>query len=759
MSTTQNSAPQSSSAKGENNQTQSGQDQLDTSFLQQPIPATVLKQLLDKLKISIQAGALNIACQQAQENLESASPTQRISAIFNTLQIKDIRVAQLRWSRFDQRKLPAILFYQEQWQLIERINQDTLVLTNAEGEQNEFNETMLEEGLVLWLQAPKAKRKPSFTSLKDNIAARMVWSEIFRSKRWVMDVIIATVIINILAVGTSLFAMQVYDRVVPTLAYATLWTLVMGMGILVILDWLLKTVRARILDSVACSVDKAISQRVFDHVMRLQLDSRPRSLGTLAAQIRGLDSVRQFFSSSVVFALVDMPFTLVFIGVIAIIGGPISFVYLTLLPIAVILGLITQRRLRHLLKHQMIRSNERQGFLVDAIQGTESIRTNNATWRFSEEWQDVSDTISSHNVRQKAISNIATLSTGSMATCAYIAAIVVGVHQIEAGNLTMGALIACSILGGRVIAPVAQSVQYMTQWQNVSQSLQMVNQVLQLETERRPDQNLLMPDETPESIELQSVRFSYPESPIQQLNINQLSFKSGDRVALLGSIGSGKSTLLKVLAGLYRPSEGRIRLGQADLWEIDPNIIADQVSYLPQSVHLFKGTLRSNLALSGAVRDSHLLNVSNDLGIDHIAADNPHGMDLSISEGGEGLSGGQRQLVGLGRVFLAQPKIWLLDEPTASLDNESEKQVLKAIQKYVQPDDILLVATHRPALAAQFSNRVIMMQRGEIIADGKPEQVMGQMINRKPKQTANPVAKNIPSFMQSGANKGPNNVI
>jgi ATP-binding cassette subfamily C protein LapB len=386
------------------------------------------------------------------------------------------------------------------------------------------------------------------------------------------------------------------------------------------------------------------------------------------------------------------------------------------------------KRLRRLLKQQMMRSIERQGLLVDSIQGAESIRANNATWRFSEEWRDITATISSYNIRQKAISNLATVTTGSLSTVAYVCAIVVGVGQIEAGNLTMGALIAYSILGGRVIAPIAQSVQYISQWQSVSQALDMVNQVLVLDTERREGQNLLLPDEIPQTIALEAVTFSYPESPVRQLNIKALEFNAGERVVILGAIGSGKSTLLKVLAGLYRPSEGRVRLGNADLWEIDPNIVADQVSYLPQSVHLFKGTLRSNLALSGAVSDSHLLQVSNELGIDRIAADSPSGMDLAISEGGEGLSGGQRQLVGLGRVFLAQPKIWLLDEPTVSLDNESEKQVLQAIKTHVKPDDMLIISTHKPALAAQIASRVIVMQRGEVLADGKPETVMPKMM-------------------------------
>jgi len=731
--------------------------QNDSPCPQHPLPAGVLKLLLDRLHVPVQAGALHKACEQAQQGMDEAAPAQRIIAILKILQLKGIQPAQLRWSRFDQRRLPAMLFHQDQWQLVEAAADGLLTLTDAGGDARQCRSEDLENDIVLWLRAARANQQESAFFSKGNIAARLVLGEVFKERRWLRETLIASLLVNVMAVATPLFAMQVYDRVVPTLAYATLYTLVAGMVIIISLNWLLKTVRARILDSVSCAVDKVVSQQVFDHVMGLQLDTRPRSLGTLAAQVGGLDTVRQFFASSVVFALVDLPFALLFIGFIIIIGGPIAWVYILLLPLAVILGWITQRRLRSLMQQQMQRSNERQGLLVDVIQGAESVRSNNAGWRFSEQWQQITETISRYNIQQKAISNRAMVTTSSLGMIAYVGAIVVGVGQIEAGNLTMGALIACSILGGRVIAPVAQSVQYFSQWQNVNQALQMVNQVLLQDKERPPGKNLLMPEQAPDKIELEAVSFSYPQSPVRQLNISGLSFRKGDRVALLGPVGSGKSTLLKVLAGLYRPSAGRIRLGNADLWEIDPNIVADHVGYLPQSVHLFKGTLRSNLDLSGVVSDSHLLQVCESLGIDEIAADSPLGMDLEISEGGEGLSGGQRQLVGLARVFLGQPRIWLLDEPTSSLDVESERRVLQAIQSQVKPDDILVISTHRPALAAQLANRVIVIKRGEITEDGKTEDVIASlMATQSSNRTKQLQAAKI---KLAQARKGPPNVI
>lgn len=702
------------------------------------LPASLLHELLARLNVPAELATLQVSCLKAEESLTDVSAADQLRYILSHAQLKGLQPVQLQWRRFDLRQLPVLVLHEGVWFIAERGEQETIILTDAANTKLEVEESDLQHGLVLWLRITKNHAKPEDNSLKDNLAARLVIRELLREPGWITKVIIATLIINILAVGTSLFAMQVYDRVVPTLAYATFTTLVVAMGIIISLDWLLKTLRARILDSVSIAVDKRVSQYVFDHLLHLRLDIQPKSLGTLAAQVGGLDSVRQFFSSGVVFSLIDLPFALMFIAFIAVIGGKVGWVYAGLLPVALSLGLITQMRLRNLLRQQIMRSNERQGVLVDAIRGAESIRANNATWTFSEQWQAITASIDGYNIQQKAINNFSTVTTGSLSSLAYVIAVIVGVWQIEAGLLTMGGMIACSILGGRVIAPVAQGVQYLTQWQNVRQSLHMVDQVLSLDLERRTDQNLLVPDELPESIELEKIRFSYFESPVQQINIPKLSFKSGERVLLVGPVGCGKSTLLKVMAGMYRPSEGRVRLGNADLWETDPQVVSSQLGYLPQMVHLFKGTLRSNLALSGRSGDSRLLKITRDLGIDEIASSNPLGMDLVISEGGEGLSGGQRQLVALARVVIDQPRIWLLDEPSSSLDSESEAKVWQVLEGNLAPDDILIVVTHRPLQAMKLATRVIVMQQGEIMQDGRPENVMPQLMNQIPVKKQKP---------------------
>ncbi|MEQ8857876.1 MAG: ATP-binding cassette domain-containing protein [Pseudomonadales bacterium] len=700
---------------------------------ERPEPSLVAR-LLSALDVPFEPARLHDAAARLEGDADQGPPTRWLRSLLVAAEVRDLTAQLLPWQRFDPGRLPALLRYRDRWCFADAAHADGVHLIDAEGTESHVPPAQLHDARVLWLGRPPTRGHRGPLQQSGNLAARLVWQELFAERGWLWRIVVATCLVNLIGVSTSLFAMQVYDRVVPTLAYATLTTLVAGMIIVVVLDWTLKIIRARILDSLACAVDRRLSQRVFEHLLRLQLDAQPRSLGTLAAQVSSLDTIRQFFSATVVFALVDLPFALMFLLFIAAIGGAVAWVYVLLLPAALLLGVVAQLRIRRLLLRQLSRSNERQGLLVDTIRGAESIRASNAGWRFAREWREITASIDGYGIQQRAISSLSTVTSSSLSTTAYVSAVVVGVWQIEAGLLTIGGLIACSILGGRIIAPVAQSVQYLVQWQHVSQALTMVHEVLALEPERRPGQHLLLPDEAPNSMSLDGVRFSYANSPIRQLDVGELHLKAGDRLLLVGPVGSGKSTLLKTLAGLYRPSEGSVRLGNADLWETDPLIVRNQIGYLPQSVHLFRGTLRSNLDLSGTASDDQLLQACRLLGIDAIASGSPQGMDLPISEGGDGLSGGQRQLVALARVFVNQPRIWLLDEPTASLDREMEERVWHTLDTMLRPDDILVVSTHRPLAAGRLINRVLVMQQGRVVRDGSPETVLAQLARPTPQR-------------------------
>ncbi|MFM1856877.1 MAG: hypothetical protein RLZ83_2186, partial [Pseudomonadota bacterium] len=435
----------------------------------------------------------------------------------------------------------------------------------------------------------------------------------------------------------------------------------------------------------------------------------------------------------------DLPFALLFIILIGAIGGAIGWVYLGLLPVALLVGGIAQYRLRRLYREELHRSTERHGLMVDVIQGLETVQAGNSGWRFAGHWQDASKSIAALGVRTRLITSLTSTTTATLSNVAYVLAIVVGVGLIAQGQLTIGGLIASTILGGRVIAPIAQAVQIVAQWQQVREALELVNRLLMQPVSRPEGKALLLPEGAPERLNFDGVKFSYPQAPVLRLDIASLEFKAGDRALLLGPVGSGKSTLLKVAAGLYQVSEGRVQLGSADLGEIDPQIVAQHVSYLSQDVHLFRGSLRSNLMLAAGVSDNRLLRVVEMLGLDRVSADNPRGLDMEISEGGSGLSGGQRQLVGLARLCLAQPRVWLLDEPTASLDNEAEARVIAALQALIRPEDIVLIATHRPSLLP-LANRVVVLRGGRVVRDGAPREILGTTALKTPPTPQQPTA-------------------
>lgn len=710
------------------------------------LPAGLLGQLLMRLEIPVPQGALEEACNRSKT--ESTDPVNQLGFILKAVNRRNVRAAILRWDRFDHRQLPALLWYKDEWWLAETGEEAFIHMTGEGKDEIDISSDELGEAGVLWLQALGQRNETRFQTFKSQ-SVRLMLTEIFRKKRWLVEVLTATIVVNILTVAASLFTMQVYDRVVPSFAYATLWALVMGMVIVLVLDWTLKMIRSRIIDSVAMDVDQRVSQKLYERLMRLRLDSRPSSVGTMAAQVNGLENVRSFFSSSIVFALADCPFALFFIACIGIIGGAMGWVYLLLLIVGLIIGVIFQFRMRELSRKEIQRGHERHGLLVDTIQGAETIQSSGAEWRFAEMWREITVAISGYTNKSRGLSNLTQITTGTLGTIAYVSAVVVGVFEIEAGRLTTGGIIACTILGGRVIGPIAQGVQNIMQWQYVRESLQMVDNLLEHQPTRSDEQDLLVPETLAGNIQLEGLRFAYQGTPVLRLNISSLSFQAGDRVAIVGANGSGKSTLLKVIAGLYRPASGQIRLGGADLWELDPQIINQYIGYLPQDVHLFRGTLRSNMTLAGGISDARVLEIAKQLGIDRIAADSARGMEMEISEGGQGLSGGQRQLVALSRIFLAAPKVWLLDEPTASLDDDSELKVIETLKKRIQPDDIVLISTHRPRTIAM-SNRIIVMTAGKVALDGPTGEVIKRLRAASATQ-ASPVAAGTKETVVNGS--------
>ena len=703
----------------------------------------VFTQLLTRLHVNVNPGLLSEQL-NAHPVSHFTSATESLKLLLHSLNITGLKGLAVNWPRFDQKALPALVWFDNRWYLACYATQkdstksdtggETIVLEDAKGDQHHFSDDQLKTAKVICLRTFTAE-STQYNSAPIS-AIGLIKEKLFAAKKWLFEIMIATIVINLLAVMTSLYAMQVYDRVVPSFAYATLWALSAGMFIIIGLDWTLKFLRSGILDKFTKFIDIELSQYVYEHLLKVRRDAMPNGLGVVAAQVSALEAVRNFMSSSIVFGIIDMPFALMFIAFIGLIGGKVAYVYLVALLIAIVFGLFIQFKLRKLQQNEIIRSTERQGFLVESIQAGDTIQNLGADWRFASQWRELSEDIGNYSYLNKRITGIVTTSTATLGTLTYVSAIVVGVTQIEEGLMTMGGLIACSILGSRVIAPISQGVQMLTSWQNTKESLGMVSRLLELPTTETEEQHFQTLEKTPAHMSLKEVSYAYGDEPVSRIKIKDLKVKAGDKIVLLGAIGSGKSTLLKMLAGLYQPKEGVIKLGAANLAYLASQEISKYIHYLPQDVSLFKGTLRSNLQLANASSDEKLAEVCESLGINKIAESHPQNIEMPIAEGGKGLSVGQRQLVGVARTVLSSPKIWLLDEPTASLDSESEKRVLQTLAAHIQPHDIVIIATHRTSFLS-LANRVIVMNDGAIIMDDTP-----QALNQKTQQG---VSKPVPS--------------
>lgn len=683
-----------------------------------PVPLSLLARIFELIDFQVSAQDLSVQYEETGYSRSTLHPTQAMGRLLSGIGRRDLQAAWLRWSKFDRSGLPSLLAANNQWFVAVADPRSGYALIDESGQAVEADAVDMSVAQVLWLKkaASAAESKP----VAQSPVARLVAQELFKSRTWIAEVVAATVIVNLLAVATSMYAMQVYDRVVPTMAFSTLWTLSIGMVLIAIIDWLLKYLRARILDTMSKQVDIDVSKQLFDHLLKLRIDTRGMSVSNLLGHVGGLESVRGFFSSFIIFSIIDIPFALVFILFIGAIGGQMGWVYLATLPLGLSLGWMAQYRLRKLQKAEIRQMLDRQSVVIEAIQGAETLQTSGAGWRLRDEWIQRTNAMAQHSLKNKQITS-ATMNTAlTLGSLAYVLAIVVGVHLIEAGTLTMGAMIASTILGGRIIAPMSQGVQMLAQWQQVRESIEMLDRFWGLEEIRKKDEHMLIIDNNISKIDLQKVKYSYPGQPVIRVSIDNISFKAGDRVLLLGGVGSGKSTLLKLIAGLYMPTDGRILIGGADTTHIDPQVLVNHMSYLPQSVQLFRGSLRTNLALNGEASDAEILRVAELIGIDKIAADSPKGLEMDITEGGGGLSDGQKQLVGIGRAMLSSSSVWLLDEPTASLDSESEQRVVAALNQKISPLDIAIVSTHKTTLLP-LANRVIVMKKGEVVFDGSPE--------------------------------------
>lgn len=550
------------------------------------------------------------------------------------------------------------------------------------------------------------------------------WDIVLKDWKRYTDIMVASMIANILALATIIFSMQVYDRVVPSQSIPTLWVLAGGVLIAAIFEFVLRIARVYLSDIIGKRADLKISDRVFGHALRIRNKDRARSTGSFISQIRELEGVRELVTSTTISAIADLPFFFLFLVIFWMIGGNIFWVMLLVVPLMIVPGFLVQKKLAQLATEGMRESAIRNAILVEAVQGIEDIKLLRAEARFQNQWNHMNEVSADVSMRQRKIVGWLNAWTQKIQGLTYAIVVLVGCFAVMKGDMTTGALVACSILSSRMLAPISQVTGVLGRWQQAKVAKNGLDELMQKQVDRPERAQLIQRKVLLGDYDFKGVVFKYTEDdPRPTLVIPQLKIAVGEKVAILGRNGAGKSSLLQLLAGMQLPVQGKISLDGVDQSLLDPDDIRRDMALLNQNAHLFFGTIRENLTLGAPLATDEeivrALQITNAL---EIVEQKKEGLDHTILEGGVGFSGGQKQALLLTRLLLRNPNIVLLDEPTASIDDVSEKVLIQHLKQWLG-HRTLVVATHRPAVL-QLVDRIIVVHEGKIIKDGPRDAIL-----------------------------------
>ncbi len=546
---------------------------------------------------------------------------------------------------------------------------------------------------------------------------------LLRSRWLYIDAVAASLLINVIGLLVPLFTMNVYDRVVPNQAEATLWVLAIGISGAFFFDLLLKTLRGLCLDLAGKKTDLIISATLFERIVGMAMKYRPARVGSFAQNIHEFQSLRDFLASLTLASVIDLPFTLLVLLVIALIGGHLAWIPLLAFPLAFAINWALQKPLVETIDRTLALSAERQSSLIETLAGLDAVKVNNAESERQYLWEQTIGTLSRLELRVKMLSSLAMNLTLLLQQMAGVLMIVLGVYLIIAGDLSMGGLIACYMLNGRALGPLTQMSGLLTRYQQAKLTMTNVEQMMALPQERVEDERPLKRQNLQGAIEFRKVDFSYPNQQQAALRGINMVVRPGEKIGIIGRSGSGKSSLAKLIVGLYQPESGSLLVDGIDSRQLDVSDLRHNIGYVPQDIQLFAGTLRDNL-VSGAryVEDDLVLQAAELAGVHEFARLHPEGYEMQVGERGQNLSGGQRQNVALARALLLDPPILLLDEPTSSMDNTGEERLKQRLQSLLANKTLLLV-THRASMLS-LVDRLVIIDRGQIIADGPKEAVM-----------------------------------
>lgn len=579
--------------------------------------------------------------------------------------------------------------------------------------------------------------KPSFQfdarTQKEHIprAQHWFWSSLQLCYPMYGHVLLAAFLINLFALALPLFTMNVYDRVVPNQIYDTLWVLAIGVTLLLIFDLLIKALRAYYIDLAGKRIDVMLSAQIFEHVLGLKAASRPASVGAMVSHFQEFEGFRDFITSATITVIVDIPFVILFLAVIYWIGGWLVLIPIVCIPLIVIISLVLQRPLGEIIQQSFRVSAQKQASLIETLGGIDTLKASAAESGAQRRWEKVIGEFGALAVRSRGLSSMIVIQAGFLQQFATVAMVVAGVYLIGLHELTVGGLIACSLLLGRTLTPFSQIASLISRYHQARAGLQGMEQVMSLPIERAAGQDFVHRSHFRGEVEFRNVSFSYPGSDVLALDNVSFHIQAGERVGIIGRIGSGKTTLEKLILGFQEPSSGAVWIDGVDLRQIDPAQVRHNIGYVPEDVFLFYGSVKENIVLSAPyVDDAVMLEAAEIAGVSEFVNRHPKGFDMPVGERGAGLSGGQRQTVAIARALLLNPPIYVFDEVSSALDNRSEEQFKQRFTRRLNQNHTLLLITHRMSMLS-LVDRLIVLDGGRIIADGPKAEVLSLLAGGK----------------------------
>ena len=555
--------------------------------------------------------------------------------------------------------------------------------------------------------------------------ARWLAEPMAKNRGIFIKVALAAVMINLFGLITSLFTMTVYDRVLPNNAISSLIALSIGLAVVLVFDFVLRILRAYFVDVAGADIDRDIGGAVFERMLAIRMELKRGSTGALAGMMRELETLRDFFASATLTAVVDVPFIILTLIFIAIIGGPVVFVPMAMIPIVIAAGWLTHPALDRLSAKSMNEGLNKQSVLVETIGALEMVKSTGAGGMLSKRWHASMDAHSDYSLRQRLVSTIAITIAASANTVSYAGVVIVCVFEIAAQNMSTGALVACSILSGRAVQPLAQIATLLSRVSATRTAYQQINRMMVMPSEG-PGRAGLTPAEVKGALEWRNVTFKYPGAAEPTLAGFNLKIPAGQKVAMLGRVGSGKSTIARMLLGLYPPSEGLVMIDDTDIRQFDPAGLRRHIGTALQDSVLLSGSVRENILLDRpGMDDEEMLRVAILTGTHGFIGQLANGYDLRLADRGESLSGGQRQSIALARALAGKPEILVFDEPTSAMDTQTENALIDQLAIEMAGRTVILI-THRAALL-RLVDRIVVVEQGRIVSDGPRDEVLSQL--------------------------------